>query len=445
MLVEPAKVKEKLDQVGCGFCLAKWTQVTMHLGSGINHSCHHVKAHTIPIDQVRDNPHLLHNTGFKKNIRKQMKAGERPTECDYCWRIEDNTDHFSDRIWKSRDEWSWPDYHNIINSDTEKDFYPRYVEVSFSNVCNFKCSYCGPAFSSKWTEEIEQHGHYNFSMFNWKYNQLDEYQKQIPEREENPYIDAFWKWFPEAVKHMHTFRITGGEPLLSKHTDKVMQHLIDNPQPHLEFSINSNACPPDKLWNKFIKKLKTLEERNCIKKFTLFVSAESKGKQAEYSRHGMNWELFHTNLNQYLKQTNSRLVFMSAFNILSFPTFLAFLEYVNKLKIKYPQKVKLSIPYVRNPRFLDAMIATQELVDKHLIPCLEFMEENFEEYETKDLRRIVQDLQNRLSKPQEFEQISNEARKMFFEFIKQYDKRRGTNFVDTFPQLYNFLKVCKNV
>ena len=115
-MVEPDKVKQKLDQVGCGFCLAKWTQVTIHLGSGINHSCHHVKAHTIPADKVVDNPHLLHNTGFKKNTRKQMLNRERPDECDYCWRVEDNTDSFSDRIWKSRDPWSWQDYHKKAKS-----------------------------------------------------------------------------------------------------------------------------------------------------------------------------------------------------------------------------------------------------------------------------------------------------------------------------------------
>ena len=42
----------------------------------------------------------------------------------------------------------------------EKDFNPRYVEVSFSNACNFKCSYCSPQFSTKWMEEIQEHGFY---------------------------------------------------------------------------------------------------------------------------------------------------------------------------------------------------------------------------------------------------------------------------------------------
>ena len=43
-----------------------------------------------------------------------------------------------------------------------EDFNPRYVEVRriFSNACNFKCSYCGPPYSSTWMNEIKQHGAY---------------------------------------------------------------------------------------------------------------------------------------------------------------------------------------------------------------------------------------------------------------------------------------------
>ena len=77
MREEPTVVKQKLDAVGCGFCLAKWTQVTMHLGSGLTQSCHHVKAHPIDLNDLATNPNV-HNTGFKKNIRKQMLNNERP-------------------------------------------------------------------------------------------------------------------------------------------------------------------------------------------------------------------------------------------------------------------------------------------------------------------------------------------------------------------------------
>ena len=122
-------VKEKLDKVGCGFCLAKWTQVTIHLGSGLTHSCHHVKAHPIDLNELAENPGALHNTGFKKNVRKQMLNNERPNECDYCWRIEDNTDEYSDRVFKSNDPFSWPDFDTI--SKMTGDIIDKVSVVSF--------------------------------------------------------------------------------------------------------------------------------------------------------------------------------------------------------------------------------------------------------------------------------------------------------------------------
>ena len=41
------EVKDRLDSVGKGMCLAKWTQVTLQLQSGHNHSCHHPQTHKI--------------------------------------------------------------------------------------------------------------------------------------------------------------------------------------------------------------------------------------------------------------------------------------------------------------------------------------------------------------------------------------------------------------
>jgi hypothetical protein len=58
--------RNKLNMVGHGFCLAKWTQVTMHLHNGTTHSCHHPKPHKIPLEEILTNPTALHNTNFKK-------------------------------------------------------------------------------------------------------------------------------------------------------------------------------------------------------------------------------------------------------------------------------------------------------------------------------------------------------------------------------------------
>ena len=435
-----------LNNVGCGFCLAKWTQVTIHLASGITHSCHHVGAHTIPLDELEKDPGALHNTSEKKQRRKEMLAGQRPAECDYCWRIEDNTNEYSDRILKSSNEWSQVDKDKIAKSTGDENFYPRSVEVSFSNVCNFKCSYCGPPFSSKWAEEIKQQGPYKLSYI--PYNTIKPSEIPIPEREHNPYIEAFWKWFPDAVTYMHVFRITGGEPLLSKHTFKVIDYLLENPQPQLGFAINSNACPPGELWDKFISKIQQLEKAKAVKYFTLYTSAESFGEQAEYSRDGMDWELFTKNIDQILSATdNVKVVFMSAFNILSLPSLRGYLRYTNNLKRKFqPQRISLDFAYVRHPQFLDIKVATPELIDKYLKSCIDYMVEHrnaggrrFFETEIYKLNRIYQDCMTRFEKGENVDK----DRKRFSEFVEEYDKRRNKSFVKTFPEFKQFLVFCK--
>ena len=140
--------KAKLDSVSPSFCVAKWKQVTMHLQNGHTHSCHHPATHVVPLEEIRVNPTALHNSEFKKHQRRLMFEGKRPEECDYCWRVEDNNTRsddsqsvYSDRIYKSADNWAQPFVEDIRNKSWDDDVDPSYVEVSFSTVCNFKCSY----------------------------------------------------------------------------------------------------------------------------------------------------------------------------------------------------------------------------------------------------------------------------------------------------------------
>ena len=196
------EMKQKLDSVSPSLCLAKWTQVTMHLQNGHTHSCHHPSTHKIPLEELQVNPSALHNTNFKKQKRKEMLQGVKPKECDYCWRVEEAApEAFSDRHYKSSFSWSHPHFDNIKNSTGDENFDPTYVEVSFGNACNFKCVYCAPHISSKWMEEIKQHGPYPTSD---RYNNLEWIESQgqmpIPNNQYNPYQEAFWKWWPQLYK-----------------------------------------------------------------------------------------------------------------------------------------------------------------------------------------------------------------------------------------------------
>jgi hypothetical protein len=45
----------------------------------------------------------------------------------------------------------------------------------------------------------------------------------------NPYVEAFWQWWPTLYPELEHFRMTGGEPLLDKNTYRVFDHVLANP------------------------------------------------------------------------------------------------------------------------------------------------------------------------------------------------------------------------
>jgi len=453
------KTKEKLDKVGKGFCLAKWTQVTLQLQTGHNHSCHHPVTHKISELEVAQNPSALHNTNYKKNRRREMMEGLRPKECDYCWNIEDNSNEFSDRIYKSTEPWSMQYFDEVLKTKGEKDINPKYVEVSFSNVCNFKCSYCGPAFSSQWMDEIQQHGSYPTST---NFNNLDYLkstdQMPIPHNKKNPYVDAFWKWWPDLYKDLHTFRITGGEPLLAKDTFDVLDFINSEPNPNkaLNLSINTNLNAPEKIFNEFREKIKKLMDEDRVNEFILFTSCDAHGEQANYIRHGFNYDLFMERINILLTENPKlTIIIMSTYNALSVPSYKGLIKDVYELKKKYHSSsryygssVLLDSSYLRWPPHQSVKILDKEWIEEvnSQAQLMDFYEQvrvgedgyGFTDIEITKVKRIAEWMKNH-----DDDSTFLKNRKDFFIFVRHHDMRRGTNFLETFPEFDELYKKCR--
>jgi len=449
------KVKEIVNDVSPSFCVAKWKQVTIHLQNGHTHSCHHPQTHKVPLQELKNNPSALHNTEYKKIFRKQMLEGERPYECDYCWRIEDsNAEYYSDRIYKSSDpEWALPYIDEIKSKDWNENIDPSYVEVSFGNTCNFKCSYCNPTVSSQWMEEIQRYGAYPTST---KFNNLEYFtaaeQIPIPNNQDNPYVDAFWEWFPSMYKNLKYFRITGGEPLLNKNTFKVLDYIIENPNENLEVSINTNMNPPLEVFNKFLDKIKIIVNENKLKRFKLFTSAEGYGKCAEYIRFGMNYEDWINNLHKtYEEVPNIQFTIMSTYNFLSLTSYENFLKDVLNIKQKYGTEtyspILLDIPYLRHPVHQSLFVAEPDhlkMIESHI----KFMVANtnnthnsFIESETNKLQRIYSMIKQHIEQNLDYDI----HKKDFIRFVDEHDSRRGTVFLQTFPELTDTYYKWKNI
>ena len=434
------KIIPILNDVSPSFCLAKWYQLTLYLQNGFNHSCHHPSPHKIPLVELEENYKALHNTKFKKEQMQKMLDGDRPSECDYCWNAEDNG-HVSDRAYKSARSWAYPHLNEVIKNKTA-DVEPTYLEISFSNACNFKCAYCSPDLSSQWYEEIDKYGGYptsqNFNGFGW-FKQVGK--MPIKHSDPNPYVDAFWEWWPELYPKLNTLRLTGGEPLLSKDVWRMLDAIEADPNPELCFAINTNLGIPNELVDRMITKINSISKN--IKEVQIFTSGEAVGAPGEYIRYGLNYDQWASNLEKVLDNTNNIVAIMTTVNLTSITTYCDFVRYILDLRAHYNKnasfnKVQFMTNFLRYPEFLSLTIldfaSKQRFTEE--IETLIMGRPDLSDSEVDQLRRMVDYMNGSDSNEQQL-------RKDFASFITEYDTRRGTDFNKTFPELINFYQSCQ--
>jgi uncharacterized Fe-S cluster-containing radical SAM superfamily protein len=426
----------RLSEVSGSFCLAKWLQVTIDLVHGTTHSCHHPKRHLIPLEGLKENPSLLHNTPFKKDQRRAMLAGRRPEECGYCWNIEDTPGApVSDRIIKSSDPWAWPHFDSVLEAGAHQDIAPTYIEVMFDSACNFSCSYCMADISSSVAREMEKHGAYPVRH---KAHRLadPEWKRGVP-RGDNPFTEAFWSWLPSIWKGLEVLRVTGGEPLLSKHTFRLLDWVIAHPNPQLTLAFNSNLSVDSNLLEKFKEKLKEVRRLGSVKSIEIYASVDTHGEQAEYIRQGLNYSMFLRELKR-VGELCDRPVVMTTFNVLSIPRFHLMIDDMAKMKSVVPNLV-LDLSYLREPDYLGPELIDEswhaKIAEDHRYMCSLGC---FSLYETDKFKRIVQWISA-------VRDVSEQSAKRadFYSFIHEYDKRYASNFLQVFPEYRDFLILCK--
>ena len=457
---ELENIKQKLDSVSPSMCLAKWLQVSLHLTTGKTHSCYHPPVHSIDEKELLKTPSALHNTEQKKQERALMLKGKRPQGCSYCWNIEDSGNHYSDRHYRSLEPWAKNRFQEVVDKGSHSQIIPSYVEVNFNQACQFKCSYCSPHLSTSWTEEIKKYGAYPTTN---PHNDITKLKEMglwpIPTKEDNPYVKAFWKWWPELYPHLKVFRMTGGEPLIDHNTYRILEYIQSHPHPHLELAITSNLCPPEKMMNRFQEALKKILKDKKIFRFMLFPSIDTWGKQAEYIRFGLNIEEFEKNVRMLIKNTPEVLIsFIVTVNALS-PFSLndlleRILEWQKEAYYLYRgnyRRIFFDLPYLRSPAWQALDILPEGMASSYFKRGLDFMEKNkvnlpkgkfygFSDFQINKMKRLM-DISNKA--PDKNQKARNQIN--FYKFFNEHDRRRQTDFVQTFPELKSFWKACKKM
>jgi organic radical activating enzyme len=430
-----------IDIKSDSFCGAKWYNATIWLGSGMTTSCHHPLPHKVEIAEVQANPRALHNTPKKKEERQQMQQGERPTGCEYCWKIEDiGRDNISDRVYKTV-IYSDEDLDHAYRTPATEDVNLRTLEISFDRTCQFACSYCNPAFSSTWVKDINNNGPYldlvsdgrNHFTHSHDSAQLFKY------GQDNPYVDAFFRWWEsDLYQTLDELRITGGEPLMSGYTWQLLDWFKQNKgKSKTRLAINSNLGTQvdiDRLFS------------SVDAPIDLYTSNESVGSHAEYIRDGLVWddwvntvELICDNFADYKLRG---LHIMCTVNALCLESLTEFLDCIVQWKMCYGRNFpSFTLNILRFPSFQSPLVLPDEIKTQHRKTLESWLSANNNEWlhqhEVNHIQRLI-DYLDVVKTPYIGAAEQNILQQDFKKFYTQYDQRREKNFQMAFPNLKNW-------
>jgi len=426
-----------LDTKSASFCAAKWYNATIWLGSGMTTSCHHPPAHKVSVEEVEANPKALHNTSEKKADRELMLKGERPRGCEYCWKIEDmGRDAVSDRVYKSK-IYPIEALDEAFTTPVEQDVNLRTLEIAFDRTCQFACSYCNPAFSSTWVRDISRNGPYTGLVSDGRnhFTHSHDASQLYKFGETNPYAEAFHRWWESDLhKTLQELRITGGEPLMSGETWKLLDWFKQNRgKSSTRLAINSNLGAEVDV-DRLLDSVDGLE-------VDIYTSNESVGSQAEYIRDGLDYKHWLFNVGRLAASKKIRAVHvMCTINALCLDSLSEFINELNRFKQIYgKESISFTLNILRFPSFQSPLVLPDNLRtqyrDQLINTLIKYKNSSlFHEHELNHLQRLV-DYLDVVKTPHSEAFDRPKLLNDFKQFHTQYDQRRGKDFVTTFPTL----------
>ena len=429
--------QQVLDQLSPSFCGAKWYNATIWLGSGMTTSCHHPPAHRVDINAVQKNPKLLHNTDQKKEDRRKMIAGERPAGCEYCWKIEDmGRNAISDRVYKSK-IYPIESLDEAFKTPADADVDLRTLEIAFDRTCQFACSYCNPAFSSTWVRDIDRNGPYRNLISDGRNHFTHSHPSAQLYRfgETNPYAEAFFAWWESDLhRTLEELRITGGEPLMSGETWRLLDWFRANKgKSKTRLAINSNL-------GQEVDVERLLESVDGLD-VDIYTSNESTDAQAEYIRDGLDYKQWLFNVGRLVASKKIRAVHvMCTINALCLDSLPDFIDELYRFKQIYGKKaISFTLNILRFPSFQSPLVLPDDLRTQcrdRLIATLNKYKDSslFHEHEHNHLQRLI-DYLDVVKTPHSEAFELPKLRNDFKQFHQQYDQRRGKDFSATFPWL----------
>jgi wyosine [tRNA(Phe)-imidazoG37] synthetase (radical SAM superfamily) len=330
------------------FCILPWIHLTVFPEGEAKICCvanQTIKEHEVNLSLQSESLEGVWNSHHLREVRRNMMAGRPVRDCEHCYLAEKNLGpsprtHANAR-WAAQ---LGASFQSRIEESARQDYLvpgrPLYYQLMPGNLCNLKCRMCFPTFSSliekdevhrRWAQPLvaipsDRRG--SAGNRSWGI-QAPTGDVRLPN---GPwYRDDQWvrEVLLERADELRCLYFTGGEPMIEKQVEKILDHLIDrgvSGKVLLDFNTNCTVLRDS-----------MLEKLQQFKQVVLSLSLDAFGAYYEYIRYPAKWQHVQRNVEKLTALAGERLLLSAApvlqvYNALNLDEVL---RYFDEMKIHY--------------------------------------------------------------------------------------------------------------
>lgn len=412
-------------------CQLKWTWNTLRLQEATSACCHRVVA----VDLTPENFSDIHNHPTWIKHREMQLQGVFPQDgCQYCENIE-KEGGISDRILHLDEKGISPpelDYNPLATQVT-----PRILEVFINNRCNLACIYCDESNSTRIQHENQKFGYETRGID----RSLPLAQKIIPKvqlsNRFDELLETFFVYLDSKYHDLRKLHVLGGEPFYQKEFFRLVDFLATKTNPDLNFTVVSNLMVSRSILEDFVAQMKRILVDRRLKRVDITASIDCLGPAQEYLRYGIDLDQWFDNFEYLGRHKWIYLTVNNTITSLSIKTMPDLLRYINDLR--KTRRINHAFGLVDGKPHLHPDVFGAGYFHDDFDSIISLMDKSSE------WGQRSQDYMKGIQKQLDSSHKDITLQKYLGLYLDEIDRRRDTDWKNTFPWLAEHFKKHINV
>ena len=409
--------KDPIKKYGSNFCAAPFTSLYEGQNGRVSTCCATLNpiGYSSSIASLED----IVNSDEAKSIRKDFLNNQFPAQCDSCKKFEDLTGKISS-VRSQVNKFAGNKVHRAVKNTkadgTMISQVPVWLDLLWSNKCNFACMGCNSTLSSTIAQK------YNSAYETTNGLSLGSMPTESWQNSNDNKIDYILK-HSDTIDRIH---LNGGEPFMQEGVYELLEVLLKH-----------NLHKKIKIWAHTNGSITTYKGVDIVDKYlkhwradcNIIMSHDGHGERGEYVRFGLKQKKWLETYNR-LYDTGIKVDIQTCYNVFNAVTLEQVYDwYLQNLNIKD----NISINVWNGP---DAFTANFLQINGDLLNQANYQ---LDQIENKLISGWdIQSLRSFLNAPVE---DLIQRQKNFKAGILEFDRLRGTDFAKTFPELKCLLEL----